>query len=170
MHYALEAHFGEDKTKQIATIEKSIQAELDLEFQDVFPHLSFCSFESSDIDHALPKIAEAGHAKQDLQLKFDGLACFKSGNFLLYLSIKKSQELFKIHRDFDSLLRTEGTTLNDLYSPKNWIPHVSLTGLLNRSQFEEAAQIGRRYDCSFDFEIRSLKVVRYPGANSVFKL
>jgi 2'-5' RNA ligase len=80
---------------------------------------------------------------------------------VIYLSIKKSNEIVEINRLVNGFLRDYCDELFDDYSPENWIPHVTLAMEdLPERNFETAWNEIRDYAIKFKQTLHNICLVK----------
>jgi 2'-5' RNA ligase len=101
------------------------------------PHVSFQAARTLDIRQLKTDFQKLVSQIKPFEIEVGGLRHFDKK--VIYLQIGKTQELVKIHRLVDHFLKTRCQDLFEYYTPKNWIPHLTLAQKIpNVRNFEKA--------------------------------
>jgi 2'-5' RNA ligase len=92
--------------------------------QYAHPHVSFQAARTSDIRQLKTDFQKLVSQIKPFKIEVGGLRHFDKK--VIYLQIRKTQELVEIHRLVDHFLQTRCQDLFEYYTPENWIPHLTL--------------------------------------------
>lgn len=129
-----------------------------------FPHVTLFGFEG--IEH--PRIQEVlddfCFNTPPLELRSIGLGLFTRPMPVIYAPIIRSQALSELHETLWTLVGNMGGSLFQLYSPKQWIPHMTLAQFdLTRENQLEALSLLMGLDLELVFEVRNLTLFDWIG-------
>ena len=102
------------------------------------PHITMTFVENCD-EEKLLEYTEHYFKENTVKLMINSIGIF-SGGFVFYAP-KVTEELLAFHRDYCEGIRSFGDLAWDLYCPKNWTPHIALTGALGEDELIKAVSI-----------------------------
>ncbi len=74
----------------------------------------------------MPAISALVSTWKEFSVKTAGLGLFTGENPALYLPIIKTRDLLEKHQELWELCKGFGNQISILYSPENWLPHITL--------------------------------------------
>jgi 2'-5' RNA ligase len=101
------------------------------------PHVSFQAAKTRDIRRLKADFSEVVSQIGPFELEVNGVRHFRKD--VIYLPVRRTRELVKIHKQVHRFLETHCQDLFELYAPEHWIPHVTLAMEdLTEDDFEKA--------------------------------
>jgi 2'-5' RNA ligase len=101
------------------------------------PHVSFQAAKTRDLGQLKADFRKAVSQIRPFEVEVNGVRHFRKD--VIYLAVKRTRELVKMHRQVHRFLETHCQDIVELYSPKHWIPHVTLAMEdLTEDDFEKA--------------------------------
>lgn len=102
------------------------------------------------------------------EITADGFGFFEAPSKVVYLKVMKTNELIAIHKDINGALAKCCENLFNLYTPENWVPHITLEmGDLSETSFEEFKNRYKDYSPSFQQTISNLALVEFKNNGRV---
>jgi 2'-5' RNA ligase len=92
--------------------------------QYAHPHVSFQAARTSDVRRLKTDLQKLVSQIEPFVVEVKGIGHFDKK--VIYLRIRKTQELVKIHRLVEQFLQIRCQDLFEYYTPENWIPHLTL--------------------------------------------
>ncbi|MEA3326673.1 MAG: 2'-5' RNA ligase family protein [Chloroflexota bacterium] len=90
------------------------------------PHLTWLVSQEVDVHSAALIISQIASQEDSISSHTSGLGIFTGEHPVLYLPIVKSQQMITLHQTIWNLVKPMTKTPNDFYSPKAWVPHITL--------------------------------------------
>jgi 2'-5' RNA ligase len=90
------------------------------------PHFSWQTAESYDFDPLRLELANICQNERPFRFHTSGLGIFPGERKILFLIIAKDRELMEMHERIWENTILYAKQPNMLYSPDNWVPHISL--------------------------------------------
>lgn len=101
------------------------------------PHVSFQSGTTPDVRQSKRDFENVASQIRPFQIEVMGARHFRKD--VIYLAVKRTRELAKIHKLINRFLDGQCQDLVELYTPKHWLPHVTLAMEdLTEENFEKA--------------------------------
>jgi 2'-5' RNA ligase len=88
------------------------------------PHFTYQIAKTPDIRQLKVELRKLAAQIGPFEIEVDGARHFRKD--VIYLAVRKTRELAKIHRQVHRFLETRCRDLLELYAPENWIPHITL--------------------------------------------
>ncbi|MBM7643000.1 2'-5' RNA ligase family protein [Streptococcus loxodontisalivarius] len=159
--YALIAIFDRDSRKQIKELWDYLNREgiSDYAFQveNREPHLTIADFEFIDSTN-LQSIENFVRNVPTPTLTIAGISSFLETN-IITLSIDKKQALVTWHDNFYNIL-SEIVDRESFYSPKNWLPHITIANRVSCDKLGIAFELSHRIWSKKEVEISALQVIK----------
>lgn len=95
-------------------------------WQNPIPHFSWQIAESYDMEAIIPLLDTFSKAQEPFDIKTQGLAHFDGEERVLYIKMVPEIQVVEMHKKLWTLLLGHSETVSMLYSPKSWIPHITL--------------------------------------------
>jgi len=93
------------------------------------PHLSWQTADNYDIDIVDKKINQITEIIRPFKVRTAGFGIFNDETYNLFLNISPTEELIKTHKLLWELFCNSSSTINPLYEPGVWLPHISISFL-----------------------------------------
>jgi len=90
------------------------------------PHFSWFAAEDLDIQRAAPILSQIAQTSDALAIHTFGLGLFSGRHPVLYLPMVKSAEMISFHHQIWNQIQPYSQDPKLYYSPKLWIPHITL--------------------------------------------
>ncbi len=90
------------------------------------PHFSYQTAESFDIDPLEAALQDLAFGIAPFTVRTAGIGVFTGEIPVFYLSLVKTARLLTLHQMVWERVSPFGRTINELYAPEYWIPHISL--------------------------------------------
>jgi 2'-5' RNA ligase len=101
------------------------------------PHFTFQAARTRDVRQLKMDFQTVASRIRPFEVEVDGIRHFRKD--VIYLAVRKTRELARMHRLIDRFLRTQCQDLLELYAPEHWIPHITLAMEdLTEDNFEKA--------------------------------
>jgi 2'-5' RNA ligase len=124
------------------------------------PHFTYQIARTSDIKGLKAEFRKLARQLRPFKIEVHGAKRFRKD--VIYLSVRKTRELAAIHREIHRFLETRCQDLLELYTPKNWIPHITLAMEdLTKDGFEEAWREFEGSRIAFKQRIHNLCMVKF---------
>ncbi len=124
------------------------------------PHFTYQIARTSDIKGLKAEFRKLAAQLGPFEIKVDGVRHFRKD--VIYLSVRKTLELIRIHRLVHRFLETRCRDLLELYVPKHWIPHITLAMEdLTEDKFEEAWREFKGSRIAFKQRMHNLCLVKF---------
>ena len=91
-----------------------------------FPHFTWQVTEGYELPRLENILQEISRNVQPFNIRTDGLGVFTGEKPVIYISIFKDELLMKLHSMLWEQTRGLATNPDQLYSPPQWIPHITL--------------------------------------------
>lgn len=88
------------------------------------PHISFQSGTTPDVRQIKRDFQSLVSQIRPFEITVTGARHFRED--VIYLAVKRTRELAKIHKLIDRFLESQCQDLVELYAPEHWLPHVTL--------------------------------------------
>jgi len=111
---------------------KKIWSDLDCRFGIKFvwhnpiPHFSWQIAENHDNNAIVPLLDSFSKEHKPFYIETQGLARFDGEETVLFIKIVPEKQVVEMHKKLWELLLAHSQTVSILYSPKTWIPHITL--------------------------------------------
>ncbi len=112
-----------------------IWSDLDCKFgvkfvwQNPIPHFSWQIAENFDLKAIVPIMETFSKDHEPFYIETQGLAHFDGEEMVLYVKIMPEKQVIEMHKKLWTLLFAHSKMVSMLYSPKSWIPHITLANL-----------------------------------------
>lgn len=83
-----------------------------------------------------PDISKLAKEIKSAEITFDSIGCFEP--YVFYIAPKMNGYLKSCNITSDEYIKASGHEENELYSPDNWQPHITLATKLNSEQLQRA--------------------------------
>lgn len=90
------------------------------------PHFTWQIADRYDLSTLVPALDQYTRARRPLQVKVKGVGTFEGQEDVVFLKVQRHKDLLRCHQQVWELLGEHSDTINPLYSPETWIPHVTL--------------------------------------------
>ena len=101
------------------------------------PHVSFQSARTPDVRQLKRDFENVVSQIRPFEIEVVGARHFRKD--VIYLAVKRTRELAKIHKLINRFLESRCQDLVELYAPEHWLPHVTLAMEdLTEDNFEKA--------------------------------
>ncbi len=126
------------------------------------PHLSFQGGTCEDIG-----VIDAGLEYLSAHIKpfpvwIEGINTFQEPDRAIFMEVVKTKTLQRIHQRIDAWLRTCCSQVFELYSPRNWHPHVTLAhGDLTRRNLQKAKKDLENYHPRYKLKVHNTCLVKW---------
>ncbi len=90
------------------------------------PHVTWFAADEIDLDPSLPLISEIAEETKEFTLHTFGLGIFSGERPILYLPMVKTLEMIRLHCKIWEQLGPHAQAEKLYYSPKMWVPHITL--------------------------------------------
>jgi 2'-5' RNA ligase len=124
------------------------------------PHFTFQIAKTPDIRQLKSDFVKTVSGIKPFELEVDGFRHFRRD--VIYLAVKKTRELARIHKLINRFLETRCHDLLELYAPENWIPHITLAQEdLTEDNFERAWREFKGSNIRFKRRIHNICMVKF---------
>ncbi len=125
-----------------------------------FPHLSWFGCEDLQWKPVREKLTSIARSLPSFTLRTSGLGLFSGPVPVLYVGIVKTLELTEIHSRIWHRLKKNLINPNELFSPENWVPHVTIAhGDLTPASISCAIQELAFQKFEFDIFINNISII-----------
>jgi 2'-5' RNA ligase len=90
------------------------------------PHVTWFAADEIDLDLSLPLLSEIAEGSMAFTLHTFGLGIFSGEKPVLYLPMVKTLEMIHLHCKIWEQLESHAKAKKLYYSPKMWVPHITL--------------------------------------------
>lgn len=90
------------------------------------PHFTWFAADHLDFDQAAPVLSRIAENSESLTLHTFGLGIFSGEHPVLYLPMVKSKQMIALHNKIWDQVQPFGEDVQLYYSPKLWVPHITL--------------------------------------------
>ncbi len=90
------------------------------------PHFTWFLADHLDSDIVIPLVKRLTTNLNSFQVHTFGLGIFTGEKPVLYLPIVKSAEMIRLHREIWNQIQPYGDEVQQYYSPRLWVPHITL--------------------------------------------
>jgi 2'-5' RNA ligase len=90
------------------------------------PHITWQIAENYHLEHLDTTLETISQITNPFDIHSNGLGFFTGNNLVLYLNLIVTKQLIDFHQLIWDRLYPFGNTLNMVYQPDEWIPHVTL--------------------------------------------
>jgi 2'-5' RNA ligase len=142
---------------------------------EAIPHFSWQTAEKYRLPETHEKLAQLAREFKPFQITTSGLGVFANDHRILFIIIVKTRLLMEMHEHLWNELTPLAEECKQYYSPKNWIPHISLNlEKLSEDQFNCSFTELSRHTLQFDITVKRLgllyKLPETSGIDSVYEL
>jgi 2'-5' RNA ligase len=124
------------------------------------PHFTYQIAKTSDIKRVKMEFRKLAAQIGPFEIEVDGARHFRKD--VIYLTVRKTQALARIHKVVHRFLETRCRDMLELYAPKHWIPHVTLTMEdLTEDNFEKAWREFKGSNIRFKQRIHNICIVKF---------
>jgi 2'-5' RNA ligase len=124
------------------------------------PHFTYQIARTSDVKGLKSEFRKLAPQIGPFQIEVDGARHFRKD--VIYLKVRKTRELIRIHRLVHRFLESRCRDLLELYTPKSWIPHITLAMEdLTKDRFEEAWRELKGSRIAFKQRMHNLCLVKF---------
>lgn len=124
------------------------------------PHFTYQIARTSDIKGLKFEFRKLAGQIGPFEIEVHGARHFRKD--VIYLAVRKTRELAGIHGQVHRVLETRCQDLLELYTPKNWIPHITLAMEdLTEDRFEEAWKEFEGSKIAFKQRVHNLCMVKF---------
>jgi len=118
----------EQRVPQVYNILKELQHIFDLPQENLtlIPHLTWHISESLDVPSVLNVLAEWAKRKRRFTARAVGLGMFCGTLPIVYIPVIKDPSLRHFHQQLWKLIAPLTSQVSTYYSPREWIPHITL--------------------------------------------
>jgi 2'-5' RNA ligase len=139
------------------------------------PHFSWQTAESYDFPPLREKLAGICKDIPPFKIRTSGLGIFPGERKILFLIIAKDRPLMDLHKRIWEDTIQFSSQASALYSPENWVPHISLNiNNLDHVAFECAINDLTSKSLEFEFDIGEMGLLyltmETSGIDTVYKL
>jgi 2'-5' RNA ligase len=143
--------------------------------RSAIPHFSWQTAESYDFEPLREKLDSLSRNITPFKVHTSGMGIFPGERKILFLIITKDRQLMDLHQMIWETTLPFASHSSDHYSPKNWVPHISLNiNNLTPDSFNCAVNDLTSKSLEFEFEIAEIGLLfltlESSGADAVFKL
>ena len=141
MEYAVVLYFDDNSTAQIQKITEHVAASSGNDYMisnHIPPHITiadFCSEDGTDVSGITADIA-ASLSKFDIPIVSMGI--FNPN--VVFASPVMNESLLNACKTANQVLQAKGFECNRVYTPYNWVPHISLAVKLNEATVQNAVK------------------------------
>jgi 2'-5' RNA ligase len=89
-------------------------------------HFSYQIAEEYNVKRLGAALEQLAQAQRPFHVRTSGLGLFTGSSPVLYIPIVRNPQLTQLHAAVCQAIDGAGTGQSDLYSPENWIPHITL--------------------------------------------
>lgn len=127
------------------------------------PNITFQAGETENLKQLKKDFEILVNEIKPFEIEVDGFGHFDKK--VIYLKVKKNSGLIEINKKVNDFLRSYCFKLFEYYTPKNWIPHITLAmGDLTKENFEIAWNELRNKKFRFKQRLHNLCIVKwYPS-------
>jgi 2'-5' RNA ligase len=91
-----------------------------------YPHFSWQSAEKFPDDETIATLQQVADHTRPFRITTSGLGVFTGSQPVVYLVVTKDERLLRLHKAIWQAIRSEELGVNAYYSPKSWVPHITL--------------------------------------------
>jgi 2'-5' RNA ligase len=95
-------------------------------YHDPLAHLSYQVFEAVGIDELAADLNVWVQGRQAFEVLTSGFGIFPGSRPVLYVPVVRGPEVHAFHMDLAHWLEGRGYSSAAVYSPRRWIPHITL--------------------------------------------
>jgi 2'-5' RNA ligase len=129
-----------------------------------FPHVTLFGCEGIDHPSIQEVLDELCFRTPPLELRSIGLGLFARPMPVIYAPVIRNQALSELHQELWEAVGRLGGSRFRLYSPEQWIPHMTLAQFdLTRENQLEALRLLLEEDLELSFEVRNLTLFDWIG-------
>jgi len=118
------------------------------------PHLSWLGAEGGNLPEIAEHLTQIGHSLQPLHLETAGFGVFPGTTPVLYLPVIATGQLLKIQKQLWNKLHTDFVQGNRHYSPGQWLPHITVFYVDEKTARDLGCAIGDLLLNEFHLEFR----------------
>jgi 2'-5' RNA ligase len=124
------------------------------------PHFTFQIAKTQDIRQLKSDFVKPLSGIKPFEIEVEGFRHFRKD--VIYLAVKKTRELTRIHKLISRSMESRCSDLLELYTPENWIPHVTLAMEdLTENNFERAWKEFKGSNIRFKQRIHNICMVKF---------
>jgi 2'-5' RNA ligase len=90
------------------------------------PNLGFQGGSCSNIDSLKDDMSNLCDSISPFEVIVEGFGFFESPSKVVFLKVKKKDELIELHKKINNFLAKCCENLFEFYTPENWVPHITL--------------------------------------------
>ncbi|OEH91086.1 2'-5' RNA ligase family protein [Bacillus solimangrovi] len=132
------------------------------------PNLGFQGGECSDVEALKVELVNLCERIRPFEIIVDGFGYFESPAKVVFLNVIKTNALLELHKEINRLLDDKCNDIFELYTPENWVPHISLAmGDLSNEHFDKFKVDYAEKSPSFNQTISNLALVEFKNNGRV---
>ncbi|WP_175639153.1 2'-5' RNA ligase family protein [Metabacillus schmidteae] len=126
------------------------------------PNIGFQGGSCLSVDPLKEELLNLCNKLSPFEILIDGFDFFETTPKVVYLKVIKTSELIELHKKINNLLEKCCVDLFELYTPANWVPHITLAMAdLSETSFNEFKKKNRDNFPSFWQTISNLALVEF---------
>lgn len=132
------------------------------------PHLSFQGGICEDIKMIDGDLKKLSAKTKPFLIRIEGINTFKEPGRAIFLEVIQTKNLQRIHKDIHALLQKYCSQTFELYSPRNWHPHLTLAhGDLTSHNFQKAKKDLQNYHPRYKLKVHNICLVKWYGKDKI---
>lgn len=138
------------------------------ETEGFVPHITLADFDHLPLNKAIKTLTNKLLIHQPIPISFSSLGSFLGSN-IVFLSPVKSPALARLHSKIHELF-SDNISVDSLYGPESWRPHLTLANRIEPANFPKLYQICHQHFPKMESSIVGLKLIRIDSPNKISSL
>lgn len=138
------------------------------ETEGFVPHITLADFDHLPLNKAIKTLTNKLLIHQPIPISFSSLGSFLGSN-IVFLSPVKSPALARLHSKIHELF-SDNISVDSLYGPESWQPHLTLANRIEPVNFPKLYQICHQHFPKMESSIVGLKLIRIDSPNKISSL
>ena len=170
--YALLAILDEETNQEIQRLWQVLKEQglsnYAFETEGFVPHITLADFDHLPLNKAIKTLTNKLLIHQPIPISFSSLGSFLGSN-IVFLSPVKSPALARLHSKIHELF-SDNISVDSLYGPESWRPHLTLANRIEPANFPKLYQICHQHFPKMESSIVGLKLIRIDSPNKISSL
>ncbi len=170
--YALLAILDEETNQEIQRLWQVLNEQglsnYAFETEGFVPHITLADFDHLPLNKAIKTLTNKLLIHQPIPISFSSLGSFLGSN-IVFLSPVKSPALASLHLRIHELF-SDNISVDSLYGPESWQPHLTLANRIEPVNFPKLYQICHQHFPKMESSIVGLKLIRIDSPNKISSL
>ncbi|HAX97189.1 MAG TPA: hypothetical protein DCY35_11840 [Prolixibacteraceae bacterium] len=164
MPFAIVVYFDSKSEKPIKKIWESLaEANISSSLSEfgIRPHLTLAIFDEVRCDTCEVMLSNLAARTRLLHLRASHLGIFTNPGWVIFLAPTPTRELLTLHYEIHQLFKEDSGSSWEIYQPKNWVPHCTLSQDTPKNKVTQAFEICTQIKLPFDLNITRVGVVEF---------